>query len=197
RAVAEAPPQELDAPARGIVAALRFLPHPARRGADEPPRPRPVEGARERRLVRRKRVEPAGRRERRRARPRRLAAQRDVAHDAVEERPEAAGALLVGLRERTALAEALDEDLLRRVVDLLLQAGPPAPARREVGADRRGVAARELVALRRRAGARGGADHRPAGRGRAVHGLRRRGVAAARAFAPAKPGPPAGRRGVG
>jgi hypothetical protein len=66
------------------------------------------------------------------ARPARLAAQGDVAGDAVEEGAETAVARRVEAVEGAMRAESFDEDVLYGVVEVLQQ-GRAAPARGEVG----------------------------------------------------------------
>jgi hypothetical protein len=101
------------------------------------------------------------------ARPADLEALGRARHHAVEEGPEAASTLGISAFEDPTLAEAVEEDLLHRVIDLASErsARPPRP---QVSADERQVAVAEAGAsLAIPVG--GGVDERPGGAREVVH----------------------------
>ena len=77
------------------------------------------------------------------SRPPRLGPQRDVAHGTVEERAEPPGSIGPRALEQAAVPQALDEDVLDGVVEVLEQLRAP-PARRQVGPDHGRVPGREF-----------------------------------------------------
>ena len=140
----ETQPEQLD-PAQRVLA-LGLGMHPAHGALEQGIGPGPIEDPGERRVV--------GRRDRRDAALQvtdavlvpltLLVTPRHVAHDGVQKRLEAPRGRGVDSRERAAVPQALEEDILDRVVHVLAHRAT-GPAGAEVRANKREIRRRELV----------------------------------------------------